>query len=330
MTVKMKHVAAIAFIMDNVNCRPKAEPLDHLRPAIKEKLPKVGVTARPTDLGMTVCLCNAQPFFTPLADWWARPSHLKTPAPVAFAGFHVWRTEGSSFLVTLWPLSHPWPCGSLGRDRLRGRWRVCTRQKIRIHRHINISHSYNTGKQTQHVSHETDKQVKLQPPGQPIRSDSEISPQCSPQVHYFSRTCQLWMVILICLRPLPCLLTLAGDLLLCECDTAVLEIFNKTLNILDVTFCTCCRWSLSFGMVWRLCLEFQDGWSQKVKQRRTSVFISQIWNRMLKPNHFKVLNHHIYPDDRAHMTKVLPGSSCFVWTTSNDVILIDIAAKTGK
>lgn len=206
----------------------------------------------------------------------------------------------------------------------------CTRQKIRIHRHINISHSYNTGKQTQHVSHETDKQVKLQPPGQPIRSDSEISPQCSPQVHYFSRTCQLWLVILICLRPLPCLLTLAGDLLLCECDTAVLEIFNKTLNILDVTFCTCCRWSLSFGMVWRLCLDFQDGWSQKVKQRRTSVFISQIWNRMLKPNHFKVLNHHIYPDDRAHMTKVLPGSSCFVWTTSNDVILIDIAAKTGK
>lgn len=73
MTVKMKHVAAIAFIMDNVNCRPKAEPLDHLRPAIKEKLPKVGVTARPTDLGMTVCVTRS-PFSLPsLTDELAPP-----------------------------------------------------------------------------------------------------------------------------------------------------------------------------------------------------------------------------------------------------------------
>lgn len=61
-------LAAVAFVMDNVNCRPKAEPLDHPRPAIKEKLPKVAVTDRLTDLWMTVCLCNVQPFFTPLAD----------------------------------------------------------------------------------------------------------------------------------------------------------------------------------------------------------------------------------------------------------------------
>lgn len=61
-------LAAVAFLIDNVNCQPKAEPLDHPRPEIKEKLLKVRVTDRLTDLWITVCLCNAQPSFTPLTD----------------------------------------------------------------------------------------------------------------------------------------------------------------------------------------------------------------------------------------------------------------------
>lgn len=159
--------------MHNVNCRPKAEPLDHPQPGIKEKLPKVGVTDRLTDLWMTVCLCNVQPFFTPLADWRAHPSHLKTPAPVGFAGFHVWRTDRASFLATPWPSSHPWPYGSLGRDRLcrGGGGRKAAQGERLMLMFLTLS--------------EINKHIKLQLPAQPIRSDSKISPQCSPQVHYF-------------------------------------------------------------------------------------------------------------------------------------------------
>lgn len=61
-------LAAVAFLMANVNSRSKAEPLDHPRPAIKEKRPKVRVTDRLPDLWRTVCLRKVQPSFTPLAD----------------------------------------------------------------------------------------------------------------------------------------------------------------------------------------------------------------------------------------------------------------------
>lgn len=37
-------LAAAAFISDNVNYWLKTEPLDHPRPAIRAKLPKVAVT----------------------------------------------------------------------------------------------------------------------------------------------------------------------------------------------------------------------------------------------------------------------------------------------
>lgn len=56
-------------------------------------------------------------------------------------------------------------------------------------------------------------------------------------------------------------------------------------------------------------LDFQNGWSQKVKQRRNSVFISQIWNR-------KIVEIKSFPGAESphlsrwsgNVTKVLPGS----------------------
>lgn len=79
--------AAITSLMDNVNRLRKAGHTFSPQTAIKARLAKVRLTDRTTDLQITVCLCNSQPFLLPLLTDALTPPPFKTPVPVDLDAF---------------------------------------------------------------------------------------------------------------------------------------------------------------------------------------------------------------------------------------------------